>query len=101
MKFFGYFKGLPYERACESFEDYQKLNNSIPRADVIRHIESLEDWATSLESIELFTGEKLEAGLYIDGGFRFPKEFLHYYKNYNIGIPLDYEKYLMGVLKKK
>ena len=94
MRFFGYFKGLPYERADESFDDYKKLNNSISKDDVIKHIESLEDWVTSLESVDIFTGEKLTAGLYIDGDFRFPREFLHYYRKYDIGIPLDYEEYL-------
>ena len=98
MRFFGYFKGLPYERSNESFEDYKKLNNSISRADVIRHIESLEEWVTSLPSVELFTGESLQAGLYMDGDFRFPLEFLHYYKNYGIGIPYDYEEYVKGLL---
>lgn len=46
-------------------------------------------------SRDIFTGEKLTAGQYIDGEFRFPLEFLHYYKNYDIGIPPEYEEYLM------
>lgn len=44
-------------------------------------------------------GEELTAGKCVDGEFVFPLDFLHYYKNYDIGIPYDYEEYLksMGV----
>lgn len=98
MRFFGYFEGMPYDRANEKFEDYKKLKNSIPRSVVMRHIEMLEDWATSLPSKDIFTGEKLQAGIYMDGDFRFPREFLHYYQRYDIGIPYDYEEYLKGIL---
>lgn len=97
--FFGYFKGLPYERSTENFSDYLKLKNDIPKANVISHIESLEEWLTSLPSKDIFTGEELHAGMYIDGSFTFPLEFLHYYKNYDIGIPYEYEAYLNEILK--
>lgn len=98
MTLFGYFKGLPYERATESFAEYKNYRNSIPKDKVIAHIESLEEWLTSLPSNDIFTGEKLHAGQYHDGEFRFPLEFLHYYKNYDIGIPYEYEDYLKTVL---
>ena len=91
---FGYFKGLPYKISTENFEDYRKFRNDIPKEKVIAHIESLEQWLTSLPSKDMFTGEKLHAGLYEDGNFIFPLEFLHYYKNYDIGIPYEYEAYL-------
>ena len=29
--------------------------------------------------------------------FTFPYEFLHYYKNYDIGIPYEYEEYLKSI----
>ena len=99
MIFFGYFEGLPYERANESFEKYRQFKNEIPKEKVIAHIESLEEWLTSLPSYDIFTGEQLHAGMYIDRDFRFPFEFLHYYKNYDIGIPYDYEEYLKCILK--
>ena len=65
---------------------------------MVTHIETLEDYCTSLPTYDIFTGEELQAGLYEDGDFVFPTDFLHYYKNYDIGIPYDYEKYLSGVL---
>lgn len=79
------------------WEDF-KLNNSIPRTKVIAHIESLDKGLTSLPTKDLFTGEPLQAGIYEDGEFVFPLDFLHYYRNYNIGIPHSYEAYLKTIL---
>lgn len=98
MILFGYIKGMPYERAVESFDCYRQFQNEIPKNKVISHIESLDLWATSLPSKDMFTGEKLQSGQYHDGEFRFPAEFLHYYKNYDIGIPYEYEAYLKTIL---
>lgn len=95
---FGFFKGLPYEDSEEKFEDYRGLKNSIPRDQVISHIESLDKGLTSLPTRDLFTGESLQAGIYLDGDFVFPLDFLHYYKNYDIGIPYEYEAYLKTIL---
>lgn len=97
-KAFGYFDFMPYEDSNEHFEDYRHLKNKIPKERVIEHIESLEKWHTSLPGRDPFTGEKLYSGLYNDGNFVFPLDFLHYYKNYDIGIPYDYEAYLMEIL---
>lgn len=98
MTAFGYFKGLPYGRATENFDEYKNFHNSIPKEKIIAHIESLEEWLTSLPSYDIFTGEKLHAGKYVDGEFVFPLEFLHYYKNYDIGVPYEYEAYLKEIL---
>ena len=46
----------------------------------------------------MFTGERIQAGKYKDGKYVFPLDFLHYYKNYDIGIPLEYEEYLKTIL---
>jgi hypothetical protein len=45
----------------------------------------------------MFTGEELHAGMFWDGKFTFPYEFLHYYKNYDIGVPYEYEAYLKEI----
>ena len=94
---FGFFKGLPHTGSNENFSDYKKFNNSISKENVISHIRSLEAGLTSEPSIELFTGEKFRAGIYDDGDFVFPYEFLHYYANYDIGIPYEYENYLKSI----
>ncbi len=94
---FGYFKGLPYKNSNDEFDRYKEFKNRIPKSKIIHHIESLEKWATSLPSYDLFTGERLQAGVFWDGDFGFPREFLHYYKNYDIGIPYEYEKYLKSI----
>ena len=95
---FGYFKGMPYEDSEENFDDYRNFKNSISKKQVISHIESLDKGLTSLPTKDLFTGEPLQAGLYEDGEFIFPIDFLHYYKNYDIGIPYEYEAYLKTIL---
>ena len=95
--YFGFFKGLPHTDSDEQFESYANFKNTIPKKYVIKHIESLEPWLTSTPSIEIFTGDKIRAGLFEDGDFTFPYEFLHYYKNYDIGIPYEYEEYLRSI----
>ena len=91
---FGFFKGLPYENCNESFDDYRNYRNNIPKTAILKYISSLEAGLTTLPSRDIFTGEKLHAGMFWDGDFVFPYEFLHYYKNYDIGIPYEYEEYL-------
>ena len=95
---FGFFEGMPYEDCEEKFENYRRIKNSISKEQVIEHIESLDKGLTSLDTKDLFTGEKLQAGIYLDGEFVFPLDFLHYYKKYDIGIPYEYETYLKTIL---
>ena len=94
---FGFFKGLPHTGSEEDFSEYRNYKNSISRESVIKHIDSLGAWLTSEPSIELFTGEIIQAGLFEDRDFLFPYEFLHNYKNYDIGIPYEYEEYLKSI----
>ena len=101
MKLFGFFKGMPYGDCNEDFDEYRKFKNTLPRNKIYEHmllVDSREKWRTSVPTQDIFTGEKLTAGLCIDGDFRFPLDFLHYYKNYDIGIPYDYEAYLRDVV---
>ncbi len=97
MKDFGFFKGLPYDYCDDNLDNYRAYKNDIPREAVIRHIEGLDAGFTSGGTREIFTGEKMQAGVYWDGNFCFPIDFLHYYKNYDIGIPYDYEEYLKSI----
>ena len=89
---------MPYSISHENFDDYKRFKNKIPKEKVIEHIETLMPGHTSLPGRDPFTGETLYSGLYNDGNFVFPLDFLHYYKNYDIGIPYDYEAYLMEIL---
>lgn len=98
MKRFGFFKGLPYSECNEDFSEYLKFENPLPKQKIIEHIESLPAGLTSLPDFDIFTGEKIHAGMYFDNDFIFPLDFIHYYKKYNIGIPYDYENYLQGIL---
>lgn len=97
MKCFGCFKGLPYGNCNEDFEKYREFRNKLQKNKIYAHMDSLSKWRTSVETVDIFTGEKLTAGKCVDGEFVFPLDFLHYYKNYDIGIPYDYEEYLKSV----
>lgn len=94
---FGFFLGLPHTGSTEPFSKYENFKNAISKAAVINHIEGLEPWLAPAPSKDFFTGEWLHAGIFEDGDFVFPYEFLHYYKNYDIGIPYEYEEYLKSI----
>ena len=96
-KWFGYFNGMEYcPEHNEAFEQYKEYKNILPKAVIARHIESLDAAFAAFISKDIFTGEELEnAGMYIDGKFLFPTDFLRYFKKYDIGIPPEYEKYLI------
>ncbi|MBQ7874909.1 MAG: hypothetical protein IJ306_07125 [Oscillospiraceae bacterium] len=100
MRDFGFIKGMPHDGCAEEFEDYKKFKNSIPKKKIIEHMESdkVVRCYGLMNSHDIFTGQKIECGLIEDGKFMFPMEFLHYYKNYDIGIPYDYEEYLKGII---
>ena len=100
MRAFGLFKGLPYGDCNEDISDYMEFKNDIPKDKILEHIESdaVEKWYTSFSSKDIFSGEKIESGKLVDGNFVFSMEFFHYYKNYDIGIPYEYEEYLKGIL---
>ena len=95
---FGFFSGLPYTTPCnKNFDEYKKFKNDLPKELVIKHIQTVENGLTSLPSYDIFTGKKLQAEMFWDGDFTFPYEFLHYYKNYDIGIPYESEEYLKSI----
>ena len=96
---FGFWDGMPYGPATDKFEDFKQYVNSIDKKTVIMHIEALDDWISSEQSVDIFTGEKFNCGIYEDGQFVFPVDFLRYYKSKDIGIPYEYEAYLRTVLK--
>lgn len=103
IKLFGYFHGMAYTKNREKdleedFESYKGFKNEIPKELIIKHIESLDPALSPMQSLDIFTGEDLTAGQYLDGDFRFPTDFLHYLKNYDIGIPYEYEHYLVDEL---
>ena len=100
MKTFGCLKGMPHEDCNEEFNDYKKYKNTIPKEKVIEYLESdnVVRCYGFMVSRDMFTGEKIECGLLEDAEYIIPMEFLHYYKNYDIGIPYDYEEYLKKII---
>lgn len=99
LRMFGFWDGMPYGSATDKYEDFEQFKNTIDKEKVIQHIEGLDDWIASAMSKDIFTGEQFNAGFYEDGDFRFPVDFLRYYKTKNIGIPYEYEEYLKDILK--
>lgn len=97
VSYFEFFDGMPYGITTDSFDNFKKLVeiNVIDKNKVVKYIESLSFAATSAPASDMFSGERLQAGIYEDEKFRFPVDFLHYYKKYDIGIPAEYEEYLI------
>lgn len=98
---FGIMKTSPYDNGeveALPFEHYKQFHNEITKDKIIKHINNLEVLCSAaMASYDIVTGQSIaEAGFYRDGSFVFPTDFLHYLKNYDIGIPYEYEEYLKG-----
>lgn len=100
MQYFGFFKGMKYGKCNDDFEEYKRIENHLNKSSILNHIKNLPFAGVAPMSVEdIFTGEPLEqAGVIEDGDFTFPIDFLHYYENYNIGIPKEYEKHIAKTL---
>ena len=96
---FGFWPGTPYGLPSDKYEDFLLFKNEIDKEAVIEYIESLDAAISSTMSRDIFTGEEFNAGIYKDGSFVFPVDFLRYYKTKDIGIPYEYEAYLKTVLE--
>ena len=101
MTYFGFFRGMTYGNRNEDFDSYKKIKNKLNKTKVLAYLKQLPIAAVApVSTKEIFTGEYLEqAGLMEDGDFCFPTDFIYYYENYDIGIPVEYEKYLMNRIK--
>lgn len=102
---FGIFKGSSMsenDEFDESFSEYKTFHNSIDKQNIIKHIEKLDFFCLApMLNFDIFTGATIQnAGFYRDGDFVFPTDFLYYLKNYDIGMPYEYEEYLKKILKK-
>lgn len=100
MKVFGFFKGSSwsYKEKEEEFEEYKQIKNVIPKEILISYLKTLKPVAAAPMSIyDMFTNKYLGCGLmYEDGEFAFTNDFIHYYEHYDIGVPIDYENYLLS-----
>lgn len=96
MRCFGFFKGMKYGKCEEDFNTYIGIKNKLKKEDILQYIRRLPIAAVAPISVEdIFTGRPLsQAGLIEDGDFRFPTDFVYYYENYDIGIPIEYEIYI-------
>lgn len=90
---------VPYGSRTNRYEDFLSYKNTIAKSRVIDRIENLEYGLATVMSTDLFTGERFRAGIYEDGEFVFPIDFLRCYRSRDIGIPYEYEAYLKKILK--
>ena len=98
IKAFGLFMGLPYGKICnQDYKVYLKYHNTLPREVIRNRICSLEIAYCPMGSPrDEFMGIDLDyVGTYHDGPFSFPIDFLRYFDTFGIGIPPEYEKYLI------
>lgn len=98
MLYFGFFKGMNYGKCNDDFDSYKEIKNETEKSTIIAYLKKLPIAAVApMSTKDIFTGETLpQAGIIEDGEFTFPIDFVHYYERYNIGIPLEYEKYLIS-----
>ena len=109
QKLFGMFVGSDmsfkddYSYLNENFEDYKKLENELPKSSILAYMESLTHCCLApMISHDIFSKEVIpNPGFYEDGIFIFPTDFLYYFKNYEIGIPYEYENFLKTKIHSK
>ena len=101
-KYIGFFDPQKDEpEILEDIEQYRRYNNMLNKGVVVQHIESCPlALACAAEPAcirrDIFTGERLaDDGFYDDGCYRISRDFIHYYTHYDIGIPPEYERYLV------
>lgn len=104
-KMFGYFEGLDYGRPPkpelynEKLDDYKQFKNTISKEAIIEHMMKQEIGIapTKTRAKDIYTNKRINKGyigIIIDGEYQCPLDFIHYLKNYDIGIPYEYEEYL-------
>lgn len=99
QKFFGFLEGTPYDVVSDNISDLEFAKNPLTEETIIRHVESLDRWMMASNGAyvtDVYTGEKLQAGIYRDGNYVFPVEILTYLRRGKIGVPKEYEDYVLS-----
>ena len=100
MTYFGFFSGMKYGKCNDDFDAYEKIENKLNKTKVLAYLKQLPIAAVApMTTRDMFSGEQLkQAGIIEDGHFTFPIDFIHYYEKYDIGIPIEYEKYIANII---
>ena len=91
-KFFGFFTGMPYGHGLcdETFSDYPIVETEYEKSKIVEHISSIFPAVTSEPTYSLIDGTALQAGMYEDGQYCFPTDFLYYHSAGLVGFPAEY-----------
>lgn len=93
---FGFLDGMPYEDSTNTLDEMLSMKNDISKERILNHMRKQKVMYASCMSTDLFTGERFEAGVVIDGDFYYPIDMLRYIESGKFGIPLEYEKYIVS-----
>ena len=91
---FGFFK----EDGIDEFEKFIYYDCNLNKREVIEHIKECNLWLNGNETplYDIFTDEYIcLKNVYEDGKFMISEEFIYYFDKYDIGIPPEYEEYLI------
>ena len=91
---FGFFEGAPYDYITDNLEDFERIQNDLPRQDIINHIRQLTPAISSARGKDAYSGDIYQAAQYDDGPFVFPVDVLRYLEKDRIGVPKEYERYI-------
>ncbi len=83
----------------DSIENYKNIKNKLDKKVILNYLtDYIENSGNvgyaSWDIKDIYTGERIQRMYIRDGDFSFTGEFWHHYKNYDIGIPLEYEEYI-------
>lgn len=92
---FGFFEEGEYGYVSDKLEDMAKMGLfGIDLPAFFERLETLEFGLSSAYVTNAFTGKKIRRGIYEDGKFCFPSDYVQYLKEGRVGFPAEYAAYL-------
>lgn len=107
-KVFGFFKGMQHDspqdeiKLCvEDIKEYQNIENVLSKETILNYLKNLPYFLaiSKKKAKDIFTKEVInngDLGIIHDGDFMFPLDFIYYFEKYDVGIPPEYENYLIS-----
>ena len=86
-------------REKKDFAIYAKYKNKLLKTDIITHLQKQNYCISGNETpvYEIFNNKQIGIdSFYKENGYFIPCELVYYLKHYDIGIPYEYEEYLIN-----